>query len=206
MDHPPPLGWCSWPRLALLTSPPATRRPSSIPTMDFNDPAWLSLVVAILVAVGSVVGFMVNRGASKQAEINAARALTASLERASSQSDMAESLRQLSGRTTTLESVLDQYLPKRAAAWDLRYLRGDSYELLNVGAASGYEVRVTSPNAVRLDVDAPDPVPELKQGESVTVFAVGSMQTGTPTIRVEWRATPVSLDTESWSRPVPPKR
>lgn len=174
--------------------------------MNVSDPVWLSLLLTLLVAIGTLVGFMVNRRDARKASVAAERALKASLDRTASQGDMAQSLRQLAGRTETLESVIDQYLPRRAAEWELSHRHGDAYELQNVGEASGYEVRVTSPNALRLDVRAPNPNPELKPGESVTVLAVGSSQTGTPTIRVEWLATPVSVDVKSWSRPAPPTR
>lgn len=125
--------------------------------MSVSDPVWLSLLLTLLVAIGTLVGFMVNRRDARKASVAAERALKASLDRTASQGDMAQSLRQLAGRTETLESVIDQYLPRRAAEWELSHRHGDAYELQNVGEASGYEVRVTSPNALRLDVRAPNP-------------------------------------------------
>jgi len=179
--------------------------------MDFLRPEWLSLLVSVVVAVGACVGFVVSRRDVREARKDASTAtesataaLAQSRRMADSQEAMVVAIGAISNRTDSLEELLAKRFPMPEAAWEIRYRRGDSYDLQNIGKASAYEVDVVSDNAVAFR--GPDQVAEWKAGASEKLLAVGSQQTGTPRIMVRWRSTAIDPKLQEWSSPVPPKR
>ncbi|CUR59656.1 hypothetical protein NOCA1190020 [metagenome] len=83
--------------------------------------------------------------------------------------------------------------------WTVDRIKGRQHQLKNLGRAKAYDVTLTSENAVRLT--AP-PVQDIDMGEAVEFLAVGSMQTGTPELIVQWRDSPDG-EIRKWRRPLP---
>lgn len=88
-------------------------------------------------------------------------------------------------------------LPTPSPSWEVRPVKGATFELINAGTGSSYEVEVTADNAVRFD--GPNMMPEWSPGVSHTIFAVASFQTGIPKLRVTWRSTPVDPAVQEWT-------
>lgn len=91
--------------------------------------------------------------------------------------------------------------PAHAASvrWDLIPVRGQVFELRNIGDGPAHDVEVTAENAVRFD--PPDTSEIWTPGSGREFFAAGSSQTGHPAIRVTWRED--GVESRAWTRPLP---
>lgn len=92
-------------------------------------------------------------------------------------------------------------LPTPTTSCEVRHVKGATFEFLNAGNGSAYEVDVSGENTERFD--GPSGVAEWPAGSSHRVFAVGSLQTGMPQLRVTWRNTTVDPPVHEWTRPLP---
>lgn len=86
--------------------------------------------------------------------------------------------------------------------WTIRKVSKGNFELVNIGDAIAHDVQISSSTALRLNVKADMPIDELAPGQDVGFMALGSWQTETPRVEVEW-SDPHSEERRTWSRIVP---
>ncbi|AKU18192.1 hypothetical protein [Luteipulveratus mongoliensis] len=161
----------------------------------------IAVLLSVAAALGSLIGWWRNRKAALgaaseavQARAVAERATSAAERSAASQDSMAQSLRLLAARTDRVETSLDELLPTRSPDWAVTPTTGRHFHVHNIGNATAYEVRLSSPTATTFD--PPDPIAAWPVGVAREIFVLGSRLTGVPKLEIEWKQTPVAPDTE----------
>lgn len=160
-----------------------------------------ALVLAIVTFIWSVrENRKTGDAVQKSAEAAAASANSAELSTEYFRR-MADALEAALADEDSRQAAFAAALPTPAPSWEVRPIKGATFELVNSGTGPAYEVEVDAEQAVRFD--GPDDVAEWAPGSSERVFAIGSLQTGIPKLRVRWRNTPVDPTIHEWTRLLP---
>lgn len=150
--------------------------------------AWTANGIAI---VGIGYTWWANRITKRDAAVaqeQAQQSLAVAKEAATAQRRMADALEKMLEKQDrhTAESAVGQR--DSAVGWQVSSADGDGYVLTNVGSAPAYDVHLTASPAVRFTPPRRPAGDRWGPGESAEFAAVGSWQTGTPTLVVTWRA------------------
>lgn len=166
--------------------------------MDASDKiALAALMVSVLVAGGSVIGFLINRSAAKHADEKAERATAAAERSAVAQERMA--------RVSELQMMSTASI-EQTAAWQLTHFQGDAYMLENLGGGPAYDVTV-GPVHPSLNVISPNGEPDrMDPGDQLKLHVFQSMATSDDRILVTWQDSPWDGKRREWKRSLPPSR
>jgi hypothetical protein len=155
-----------------------------------------SLLIAALSAVFSGFALGQSRGQTKvfKRQAEAAEVQNALLQR---QVEAQEAQIQ-SHPSDGLSSRSDIYVPP----WVLRWHKGDTYELINGGNETEYNIQIEFPEPSFYDEAEWD---SIGPRSSKTFLFAASLATPGRGVTVTWSRDPEGNDTHSWESPIPPK-
>lgn len=86
--------------------------------------------------------------------------------------------------------------------WHVEHVQGELYDLTNAGPSTAYDVRVSASDALHFEPPDRHDGQQWAPDDTGRFFAVGSWETGTPTLTVRWRESPDG-QVHTWERIVP---
>lgn len=174
--------------------------------MEWTDIATtLSAIGALVLAVVTFVWSVRENRKTGDAVRESAAAAAASAKAAELSTEyfrrMADALEAALTDEDSRRALAVAALPTPRPSWEVRPVKGATFELINAGTGSAYEVEVDAEHAVRFD--GPGSVAHWAPGVGRQILAIGSLQTGIPQVRVRWRNTPVDPVLQEWTRLLP---
>lgn len=171
-----------------------------------------AIVVPSTIAIGAL-WWSIRAG--KGAAVSAAAAQAAA-ERS------AEAVERLALASETQALAAERSAERPSAAWKLEYYDGDTYIWENVGRSPAFDVEVTAPELGlqardvsdvagkpqrRLQGEQTDPIQRqmVRPGETIRFLTVLTLDIRDDSVTVTWRNDRDAQETQTFSRPLPPR-